>query len=66
MKSLFTSNPESAIAILIVGLNQTALPSGVIATLAIQVSSSAPAGVYSLEIDNAVGSDAGGWLYSFR
>ena len=60
-KSFFTSNPESAsLRILIVGLNQTALPSGVIATLAVQVSSSAPAGVYSLEIDNAVGSDAGG------
>jgi uncharacterized protein (TIGR03437 family) len=60
-KNLWTSNPDPAsLRILIAGLNQTALPAGVIATLSVQVNSATPAAVYPLEVDNAVGSDANG------
>ena len=60
-KTLSIANPDPAsLRILIVGMNQTALSSGVIATLLVQVNSGAAPGAYPFEIDNVVGSDASG------
>lgn len=60
-KNLWTSNPDlSSLRILIAGINQTVIPSGVIATLSVQSTAKAPSGIYPLEFDNAVASDAAG------
>lgn len=60
-KDIATSNPQPALArILIVGLNRTPIPDGVIATLSFQVKAGASTGIYPIEAANGVGSDSNG------
>jgi uncharacterized protein (TIGR03437 family) len=60
-KSIASSNPQPAVArILIVGLNRTPIPNGVIATLSLQVKAGTPPGFYPLQAANGVGSDSNG------
>ena len=59
-KTLYTSNPQpEVLRVLVVGLNQTPISSGVIVTLSIQVNAGTTVGVYSLAIENTAASDAG-------
>ena len=59
-KTLYTSNPQpEVLRVLVVGLNQTPISSGVIVTLSIQVKAETTVGVYSLAIENTAASDAG-------
>jgi uncharacterized protein (TIGR03437 family) len=64
-KTIATSNPQPALArILIVGLNRTPIPNGVIATLSVQVKAGIPPGFYPLEAAIGIGSDSnGGTVY---
>ena len=59
-KTLYTFNPQpEVLRVLVVGLNQTPISSGVIVTLSIQVNAGTTVGVYSLAIENTAASDAG-------
>jgi uncharacterized protein (TIGR03437 family) len=57
-KTLYTSNPQpDVLRVLIIGLNQTPISSGVIATLSVQVKAGATFGVYSLAVENTAATD---------
>ena len=57
-KTLYTSNPQPDILrVLVTGLNQTPIESGVLATLSVQVKAGTMPGVYPLTIENVVASD---------
>jgi uncharacterized protein (TIGR03437 family) len=57
-KTLYTSNPQpDVLRVLIIGLNQTPISSGVIATLSVQVKAGAAVGVYSLAVENTAATD---------
>ena len=59
-KTLYASNPQpEVLRVLVVGLNQTPISSGVIATLSIQANAGTPIGVYSLAVENTAATDAG-------
>ena len=59
-KAVYTSNPQPDILrVLVVGLNQTAISSGVLVTLPVQSNAGVPLGGYSLSVENTAATDAG-------
>lgn len=64
-KTLYTSDPTASLKrILLVGANQTPLANDVLVTLGIAVKPGARPGFYSLDIVNAMASDANGYAVS--
>ena len=59
-KAVYTSKPQPDIfRVLVVGLNQTAIASGVLVTVSVQSNAGVPLGGYPLSVENTAATDAG-------